>query len=313
MKRNLTMKFYLIVFLFFCVNHLSAEAPNKHSLLAPFRSGGNDGLNNLILIPQMESAISHGKDAILFEVSTEIIGNNFLDVEGLSFITNDAKAIESHSRLTWGVLEYLDLSIDFSFTDYSGQITALINDESVFFANSTANREITDPVLEARFQVWGGERPGTGLSFRGAVKFPVGDNQDLHSTGAFDFSAGLLGSLDLDWGVWHANFNHTFVGEQKVFRSQANIELTNTTSFGLGYMFEILPNRWAAGIQILGFSNPFRNVRDDLVSFNGIPISVVIGTRWYPYRNVFLELGGGPGLTPDAADYSLFFNLGYQR
>ncbi|MBI2194676.1 MAG: transporter [Planctomycetes bacterium] len=289
----------------------TAEAPDKASLLAPFRAGGNDGLSNLVLIPGMESAITLGKRGFRADLSTEITDNNFKEVSGTDGIDISGETYESHLRLAYGVLSYLDLSVDFSFTAYSEDVLAVTNGQS-FFTNVEADREVTDPVLEAKFQFWGGEREGTGLAIRAAVKTPVGDTKDVHSTGAFDYSGGLLWTLDLDWGIWHANLNYTTVGEHEIFRQEANVDLQDVVSVGLSYMFEIKPDVLAVGAQAFGYLNPFRDVQGSLEGLEGTPVSALVGLRWYPRRRFSFELGLGPGITSDAADFTAFVGLAYQ-
>jgi hypothetical protein len=303
------------------LNGVFGEALEKVSLLAPIRAGGNDGINNLVLIPQMDTAVSLGKNHWRVELSTEYIKNGMEETKGTSRTEITTATFENRLRLTYGLLEYLDLTADLFFTAYDDEIGAVIETESFFEgapsalgpAEVDADRELADPILEAKFQVWGGKREGTGLALRTAVKFPLGDEKDLHSTGSYDFSLGAVGSLDLSWGVWHANVDYTFAGNPDFIRDELDVDLKNSLSFGVGYLFELLENRLAVGAQVMGYSNPYRDVPQDLEGFEGTPVGLLFDLRWFPYRQFSVELAAGPGLTADAADYSAFLGVIYQR
>jgi hypothetical protein len=302
-------------------NGVWGEALEKVSLLAPIRAGGNDGLNNLVLVPQLDTAVTLGKNHWNIELSTEYVDNEFDEVSGTSGIRITGGTFETHLRVTYGVLSYLDLTADFALTAYDGKIGATVNSQSFFqpfpqgaaIDTVDADREIADPVLEAKFQVWGGQRECTGVALRAAAKFPLADERDIHSTGAFDFSVGTVASLDTQWGIWHANLDYTFVGDQDAFRSEADVDLKNTLSFGAAYWFEVTENKLALGAQISGYLNPYRDVPGDFEGFGGTPVSALFGLRWYPYQFLAIDAGAGPGLTSDAADFTATIGVSLER
>ncbi|MBI2194665.1 MAG: hypothetical protein HYU36_22020 [Planctomycetes bacterium] len=288
------------------------EARDKAEMLAPFRAGGNDALHNLIAIPGMESAVTQKKGTVRVDVGTEINANSFDEISGLSGFNEDSTTFETRARLLWAPLNYLDLSGEMSATSYSGDVGAIFENQQAF-GRVEGDLELSDPVLSARFQFWGGRREVTGLALRSGAKFVLGDESDLHSSGAVDYFVSLLGSLDLDWGVWHLNINYTFVGEEDLFLPPVDANLENPVSLGISYMFEVIENRLAAGGQLFAYPNAFRNLPGSLEGLDGPPISLLAGLRWFPRERFAFELAVGPGLSKDASDVSVFINLIYQR
>jgi len=317
----------LVLVLAFCVTSglllgpVCGEALEKARLLAPIRAGGNDGINNLILIPQLDAATTLGKKHWNVELSTEYVDNNFDEVSGTSGIRITGGTYETHLRITYGLLEYLDITADFSLTAYESGIGATLNSQSFFervpasasVETVDADREMTDPVIEVKFQVWGGERECSAIALRAAAKLPLADGRDIHSTDSLDLAFGALGSLDTSWGVWHANVDYTLVGDGDAFRDEVDVNLKNTLSFGAGYLFEVSENRLAVGAQVFGYLNPYRDVPGNFEGFDGTPISAMFALRWYPRRNWAVQAGAGSGITSDAADLIAHIGLAYQR
>lgn len=317
----------LVLVLAFCLTSglllgpVCGEALEKARLLAPIRAGGNDGINNLILIPQLDTAVTLGKGGWRVELSTEYIKNSLKETQGTSRTEITTTTYETHFRVTYGLLEYLDLFADLSFTAYDGTIGAVINTESFFVGSAStlgaaevdADREMTDPIIGAKFQVWAGKRECSAVAVRAAVKLPIADDRDIHSTGDPDLSIGVVGSLDRPSGVWHAHVDYTLTGNADHVRPQVDMDLENVLSFGVGYLFELVEDKLAVGAQVNGYSNPYRDVPVGLEGFDGPPVNLLLDLRWYPYRQFSVELAAGPGLTSDAADFTGFLGLAYER
>ena len=298
-----------------------AQSSTKASLLAPFRVGGNDGLSNLVLIPSLDSAVTQGKGHWRIGATTEIIENGFDKTSGSSRFTMKGSTFETHALLGYGVTDNLDLSMDLSFTTYGSSLGAVNTGQSFFpgaaagtnFNLVDADREMGDPIIESKLMLWGGKRENTAVAFRASLKLPLADERDVHSTGAFDLAAALLGSLDLDWGVWHATLGYTYVGSDDAFRPQANVDLADVISFGVAYTFEVIEDKLAVGVQFFGYLNPYRNVSGSVDGLDGPPFGALLGARWFPRRNLALEFAIGPGLTADAADLTAHLGIAYQR
>ena len=298
-----------------------AQSSTKASLLAPFRVGGNDGLSSLVLIPAMDTAVTQGKGHWRIVGTTELIENGFDHTSGASRFEMNGATFETHALLGYGVTDNLDLSLDVPFTAYGSRLGAVNTGQSLFpgaeagtnFNLVEADREMSDPILESKLMLWGGERENTAVALRASLKLPLADERDLHSTGAFDIAAALLGSLDLDWGVWHATLGYTYVGSDDAFRPEANVDLADVISFGVAYTFEVIEDKLAVGVQFFGFLNPYRDVSGSVEGLDGPPFGTLVGARWFPHRNLALEVAIGPGLTSDAADLTAHLGIAYQR
>ncbi|MDP6117970.1 MAG: transporter [Planctomycetota bacterium] len=298
------------------LNHSFAQAPNKDSLLAPFRTGGNDGLNGLLLVPGMESAIALGKKTFKAELGLDYVLNDFGDTNGNSRFTMDNSVLEFSAHLSYGVADFLDIGIHVPYTS-TDSIVGIIEGEALFDVTSGSNstdpgNEMSDPVLEAKFQVWGGKQPGTGFSLRSKIKIPLADERDLHSSGGVDVSLGVLYTEESSYGVLHLNLDYIAYGSHNSFRPQANVDLTDTVLVGAAYMFEVKENQLSVGAQAYTYLNPYRDTNGNLDGLDGPPLGIMIGTRWFPWKNFGIEFSAGPGLTSDSGSFYAFLNLSYQ-
>lgn len=296
---------------------LLAQASKKDRLLEPFRYGGNDVLNILTLIPKMESAITMGKGEFRTKLSIEFVENNATDQSTGSQIDFSGGATEFNAYFAYGLADFLDLQVEIPFTSFGGSLLAIVDSESLFALQQGANNisidnEIGDPIISTKFQLWGGDQSGSGMALRLQVKLPLGDERDLHSSGGLDFGFGVLSTTELDWGVWHFNLDYTHIGSVSAFRPEARIELEDTLSVGVGYMFEVIEDELSIGAQLFGYLNPYRATPANLEGMDGIPVSLTLGARWAPWDSVSFELGAGPGITKDAAAFTLFFGFSFQ-
>jgi hypothetical protein len=306
----------IVIFMGLGLNHCFAQSTDKDSLLAPFRTGGNEGLNGLLLVPGMESAITLGKKTFKAELGVEYLLNDFSDTNGNSRFIMDHSVFEFTAHLSYGVADFLDIGIRVPYTSYES-IEGVIEGEALFgvaAANNTADpgNEIGDPVLEAKFQVWGGAQPGTGFSLRTNIKLPMTDERDLHSSGGLDISFGGLYTVEMSFGVLHFNIDYITFGSQNSFRPEANVDLADSVFVGAAYMCEIEEDKLAVGAQLFTFLNPYRDTNGNLEGLDGPPLVIMLGTRWFPSKNFGIEFSAGPGLTSDSGIVYAFLNFSYQ-
>jgi len=296
---------------------LHAQASTKDRLLEPFRYGGNDVFNILALIPKMESAITMGKGEFRTKFSVELAENSATEQVANSQINITGGAIEFNTFIAYGLADFLDLQVDIPLTSFGGSLLTVVDGESLFAIQQginsiTADNELGDPVISTKFQLWGGEQAGSGLALRLQMKLPLADERDLHSSGGLDIGFGILSTTELDWGILHFNLDYTRIGSISAFRPEARIELEDTISVGVGYMFEVIEDDLSIGAQLSGYLNPYRATEGDLVGMDGIPVNLLLGARWIPGDNLLLELGAGPGITKDAASFTLFLGFSFQ-
>jgi hypothetical protein len=293
---------------------IHAQASTKDRLLEPFRYGGNDVFNILALVPKMESAITMGKGEFRTRFSIEFVENSATEQAANSQINISGGATEFNTFIAYGLADFLDLQVDVPLTSFGGSLLTIVDGESLFAIQQGINgisvdNELGDPVISTKFQLWGGEEAGSGLALRFQVKLPLGDERDLHSSGGLDLGFGILSTTELDWGIWHFNLDYTHIGSISAFRPEAGIELEDTLSVGVGYMFEVIEDDLAIGAQLFGYLNPYRATEGDLEGMDSIPVSFLIGARWIPRDNLSLELGAGPGITSDAAAFTLLLGF----
>ncbi|MDP6357062.1 MAG: DUF3187 family protein [Planctomycetota bacterium] len=296
---------------------IHAQASTKDRLLEPFRYGGNDVFNIMTLIPKMESAITMGKGEFRTKFSIEFVENSATDQTANSQIDITGGATEFNTFFAFGLADFLDLQVDIPLTSIGGSLLSVVDGESLFALQQgintiTVDNELGDPVVSTKFQLWGGEQAGSGLALRLQLKLPLGDERDLHSSGGLDIGFGILSTTELDWGIWHFNLDYTHIGSVSAFRPEARIELEDTLSVGVGYLFEVIEDDLAIGAQLFGYLNPYRATESDLEGMDSIPASFLLGTRWIPGDNLSLELGAGPGITKDAAAFTLFLGFSFQ-
>jgi hypothetical protein len=189
-----------------------AQSSPASRLRAPFHVGGDDGLNILVLVPEMESAISLGTGVFRMDLGSDLIENDFKNTSGRSYFRMRGGAVESHFRLGYGILESLDVSAELMHVAYLGHVQAVNDGESFFGADADTHAGVSDPVLALKYQFHEGKtQKGTGLALRVASKMPLGSEENLHSTDAFDVAFSLLGSLEMGRGTCHANIGYTLV------------------------------------------------------------------------------------------------------
>jgi hypothetical protein len=91
------------------------------------------------------------------------------------------------------------------------------------------------------------------------------------------------------------------------------VDLKNTMSFGVGYLYEFIEEELAVGGQLFAYTNPYRDVVGNVKGFDGPPANAILGVRYFGNEYLHVDLGTMFGITSDAPNFGMFLNLVVQH
>ncbi len=267
---------------------------------SPLLTKNNDFLHALLLVPPLESAVTVPKNALLLRLGSNYAHMKFADSNGTSYIDTKVAFGESYFYLAYGLTPKLELRGLLLYGGWDGSMVFVKDGQSVFDASEVGDG-IQSVRLGLKYHFYHCRRYALDIAGVFYLKLPNGSRGDYLTTGGTDTSLGFLLEKRFKKVSFFTNVSFTIVGHQKVFRSDADLNLKNTLSFGIGSSFDIV--KWFKLLaQIQGYTNAIDVKVEGCAS---MPVSLLLGSRFKLDKNLFIEMGIGFGLTADASDLAL--------
>ncbi|MCD4657157.1 MAG: hypothetical protein K8S87_06390 [Planctomycetes bacterium] len=276
---------------------VKAEDTNKF-LNSPLMIKTNDFLHSLLSVPTMDIARTINKSSVFVRIGYNYAVGAFEEDKGDSIVNTKAYFGETFLYVALGLIENLELRVMLPYCGWNGDLELVYNGQSVF-----DRPEIGDGLgsirLGAKYFIYEFD---FGLEFGGSltVKLPSGSKENYLTTDAIDISPNLLFDYKKDEYDFHCNLGMTFVGNQSVFRNEANLELKNIVFFSLGANYQFRDDI-SFILQIQGNTNTLGEI--ELDTTKTMIINTLLGARYYLPEDMFFELALGFGLTKSSSDF----------
>ena len=281
-------------------------------LTAPLRTGTNNLLHSLILIPPLESAelMEIGKGYI--HAGLDYAVGNFKKENGPWFLDYDANLTELFVDVRYGVSKTTEFKAGLT----SGVLAedkrelVLLNGNLAYFSG---NRDIglSDLYMGLKFRLMGSPNAfgeAEGLPYTGSLslqlKYPLAEKEDVLSSGGTDLSIAYVETDKITENTFvHTQIGVILTGEATVF--DESLSISNPIFYGAGISSLVTKDTALIG-QIQGNLNAFREIK----VLNKNPLSVQGGFRYTPDSRFFTEGSIGFGLNSASSDFTMMFSLG---
>jgi hypothetical protein len=225
------------------------------------------------------------------------------------FVDHDSRLVKHSLRIRYALGKDIELRGELTSAELRADSDVIVYRRSGVNLLRDTNlnaRLLTDFLLGAKFNLYqkGTTDDLTSVSLALDVKIPLPDREDDYvTTGGVDVAAGMLVTWHMGRVALHANLGAAYFGDESMFEQEVDMDITYY--WGFAAVWELLPELHLIG-QLQGHGRAF-----DIDVLDEHYLSVAAGVRYNLVSTLFLELGGGVGLTEDTYDYQVSVSVQY--
>lgn len=269
--------------------------------LAPWRTGRNNLLHALVLIPEMEGAETLPAGRAEVGVGFLYAKGDLSRTSGSWRMNYETTRLEGYAELTYGIAEALQVSVR---QNYAGlrqdggspaHNLALVGDGKVYADPGSRGGAPAAAEIGLKYRFLTGEDQVSGVAAFAQVKVSEADKKDFIDSRGADAALGLGFTKRLsNTFTLTGSLAGAFPGEEHQFGHDLNPR--PMLVYGAGIL--CTPHdRWAVGLQLEGNTNAFPRVQ----SARGAPLTIGLGVR-YAVPRVALEVFLGAGLNQESSE-----------
>lgn len=279
-----------------------ADAPEgswRHT--APWRTGRNNLLHALVLIPEMEGAETLPARRAEIGVGFLYAKGDLSRTSGSWRMNYETTRLEAYAELAYGISEALQVSVR---QNYAGlrqdggspaHNLALVGDGKVYADPGSRGGAPAAAEIGLKYRFLSGMDQISGVAAFAQVKVSEADKKDFIDSRGTDAAIGLGFTKRLSSTfTLTGSLAGAFPGEEHQFGHDLNP--SPVLAYGAGIL--CTPHeRWAVGLQLEGNTNAFPRVQ----SARGAPLTIGLGVR-YAVPRVALEVFLGAGLNQESSE-----------
>lgn len=278
-------------------------------LTAPLRTGGNNLLHSLILIPTLESAELMGPGKGYIHAGFDYAVGNFRKENKTWLLDYDANLSEKFVDIHYGVSDRTELML--SLTDgvlaQDERDLVLLKGNAGYFSGERS-AGLSDLVVGLKFRLMESTDETEGMPFTSSLgiwlKHPLAQKENILSSGRTDLAIAYMETDKIMENIFvHTQIGFTITGQENVFKE--NINIANPIFYGAGISWLVTKDTALIG-QIQGNTNAFREIK--VLTQN--PLAVQGGFRYSADKRFFAEGSIGCGLNEASSDFTMMFSLG---